>query len=112
MIKNDNIRPIRYSHLIRGQIEVDIYGREYLEEHFFTYPNKPDQKPIRCIPQMTFIDSFGLYRNMYRTLLGFYIIPSNMTIRERTRLANIFPIALGPHGAEIEQTIECLKPAF
>ncbi|KAE8314873.1 hypothetical protein BDV41DRAFT_533246 [Aspergillus transmontanensis] len=36
------------------------------------------------------IDGFGLYRNMYRSLMGFYIIPVCLTAAERTNRGHSF----------------------
>lgn len=100
---------MKFSHPIRGELEVRKHGRDYLETNFVRSKKNPF---ILCMPQMTFVDGFGLYRNMYQSLLGFYLIPSNLTLREETRVANIFLITLGPQGLKLEQTLKCLKPAF
>ncbi|KAI5778025.1 hypothetical protein EDC01DRAFT_623375 [Geopyxis carbonaria] len=99
------IRPFRLSHAIRAEIEIDVYGRQHLEDTL-----AGSSLPIFSIPQLTFIDAFGVYRNMYRTLTGIYMIPSNLPVRERTRLENVFPITLGPHGSSLEDVLKCLEP--
>lgn len=45
------------------------------------------------------------------TDLGIYLIPSNLPLRERTRLVNVFPITLGPHGSKLDDVLACLEPS-
>ncbi|KAH0612078.1 uncharacterized protein H6S33_010130 [Morchella sextelata] len=40
---------------------------------------------------------------------GVYMIPSNLPIRERTRLVNVFPLTLGPHGSDLRDVLGCLE---
>ena len=56
------------------------YGREALKDTFYS------EEKVISIPYQLFIDGFGLYRNIYRSLVGFYMIP-----------AAKFPKILGPH---------------
>jgi hypothetical protein len=58
---------------------------------------------------MTFIDGFGLYRNSYRSLMGIYLIPAALSFQERARRANVFPLALGPHGSNFADVISAMK---
>jgi hypothetical protein len=62
-----SIRAVRLTHPIRAELELKTYGREVLVRDFVS---RAGCRPIRCMPQMTFIDGFGLYRNMYRSLTG------------------------------------------
>jgi hypothetical protein len=62
-----SIRAVRLTHPVRAELEIKAYGRQVLERDFVS---RAGQRPIRCMPQMTFIDGFGLYRNMYRSLTG------------------------------------------
>ena len=95
------LRTIRMVFPPAGELELATYGRQHFLDNF-----KP-QKCI-CLPYLNFIDGFGLYRNMYRTLMGIYIILSSMNVRDRSRRSNVFAIALGPHGASFESIIESL----
>lgn len=82
-MKTKTSRDIRLAHAIRAEIEIDIYGESYLEEFFVTSEEEADvaqsgskaspNRPL-CIPHLTFLDGFGLYRNMYRSLMGQYSI--------------------------------------
>lgn len=62
------------------------------------------------VPFLTFIDGFGLYRNAYRTLMGWYIIIAALTFEERSRRANVHPITLGPHGSNLADVAKALQP--
>lgn len=101
-IERWDIRPLHTSAPPRGELELAEYGREYLIQSFTS------TKAI-SLPYMCFIDGFGLYRNMYRSLMGIYLILAGMNVYDRTKRANVFPITLGPHGANFEDVIEALQ---
>ena len=61
------------------------------------------------VPVFTFMDAFGVYRNMQRSLMGIYNIPAGMTFEERSRNVNVFPITLGPHGSNDEDVLEAIQ---
>ena len=63
------------------------------------------------MPYLLFIDDFGVHRNMYRALKAFYLIPACLTYEERRKLANVFTLTLGPHGAGLSDVVEAFaKP--
>ena len=88
----------------RGELELAQYGRPRLAA-------LADERCI-SIPVLTFIDAFGLYRNMYRALLGIYAMPAGLNWRERKRQANMLALALGPHAASFEDIIRVLQPGL
>ena len=55
------------------------------------------------------MDGFGLYRNMYRALMGMYMILAGLSFVERSRPSNIVPLTLGPHGVDMEDTVSTLE---
>ena len=59
-----------------------------------------------------FIDDFGLYRYMYRSLTGVYLTASALTLLERQRTKNVFPITLGPHGSSLNDVVKALAEGF
>ncbi|KAK3402708.1 hypothetical protein B0T20DRAFT_342426, partial [Sordaria brevicollis] len=61
----------------------------------------------------TFIDGFGVYRNVYRSVMGVYQSPAGLPFKIRARNANIFPITLGPHTSnfnDIVKALGCIMP--
>lgn len=58
---------------------------------------------------LTFIDVFGLYRNLYRLLIGIYFILVSLYARKRDRRANVFPLTLGLYGSNFVDVIEAIK---
>ncbi|KAE8164620.1 hypothetical protein BDV40DRAFT_310810 [Aspergillus tamarii] len=78
---------------------------------FFRLPSKAKQN-VRSVPFLQFIDDFGIHRNMYRALKGFYIIPAGLCYKERRLLANIFTLTLGPHGASMDDIIMSFRSEF
>lgn len=98
------IRPLWQSSPPRGQLEIEAYGRDFLRQKFQSYSH------VTSLPFFTFIDGFGLYRNMYRSLLGYYITPAGLNHIERNRRTNIFPMTLGPHGSTLTDVVEAIGP--
>jgi hypothetical protein len=64
---------------------------------------------VRSIPFLLFIDDFGIYRNMYPALKGFYIIPIGLFYSERRLLGNIFTLTLSLHGASIDDVVASFR---
>ena len=97
------LRPLNLSSPIRGELEIVEFGRQYLID---TLTNSVS------VPLMCFMDAFGLYRNMYRSLLGIYFIFAGLTVNERKRRSNVFPLTFGPHGSELKAICDTLKPGI
>ncbi|KAI9748387.1 MAG: hypothetical protein M4579_007241 [Chaenotheca gracillima] len=96
-IKQKMVRPINQTAPLRAELELDAYGRYHFE--------KLSRESCIAVPFLCFIDGFGLYRNMYRSLMGVYLVLASMNNRDRMRRANIFPLTLGPHGSDFEDVI-------
>ncbi|KAG6238717.1 hypothetical protein E4U23_008060 [Claviceps purpurea] len=77
---------------LRGEREIDVFGRDYLERYF-------TDKDMISLPMFLFADGFGLYRNMYRAIEGLYLMPQYLPAAHREKLTSIMPLALGPFGA-------------
>ncbi|KAL7818066.1 hypothetical protein V8C44DRAFT_211757 [Trichoderma aethiopicum] len=93
-----------HTHPIRAELELEVYGRDLYEKGW-----DHEQDRIVSCPIMVFIDGFGLYRNSYRSLIGVYTIVAALSGEDRHRQANIFPIALSPHGSNFNDTINALQ---
>ena len=100
-----NITPLCKYHPLRGELELQAFGRDHLEAFDSTLTGR---KTV-SLPWMTFIDAFGLYRNRRRSLMGMYLIPASLPFSERQRRANVFPLTLGPHGSNFSDVIGALK---
>lgn len=57
-------RSVKLTTPLRAEKEIMVFGRGYLEEKF-------SDPSIISLPFFLFVDSFGLFRNMYRSLMGF-----------------------------------------
>jgi hypothetical protein len=88
---------------LRAQLELQHYTRSHFVEKF-------DGHCVLSVPFLTFIDGFGLYRNAYRTLIGWYIIIAALKFEDRSRRANVYPITLGPHGSNLADVAKALQP--
>ncbi|KAL8915964.1 MAG: hypothetical protein Q9208_008764 [Pyrenodesmia sp. 3 TL-2023] len=100
-------RPLQKSSPISGELEVRQYGREYLTR-IVTSPNKE----VLSLPFSLFIDDFGVHRNMYRAIKAFYWIPAALPYADRRKIANVFTLCLGPHGAAIEDIVKAIQKEF
>lgn len=94
-------RPTMITSPLRAEKEIATYSRQYLETYF------TDTSMI-SLPFSLFIDAIGLYRNMYRPIMGFYLIPQFLDKRLRNRRKSLIPLTLGPFGSKFADTIECL----
>ncbi|KAN0117108.1 hypothetical protein V8E51_003085 [Hyaloscypha variabilis] len=93
------ITPACQSHPPRGELELQVYGRQHFQLHAGN---------TISLQFLTFIDSFGLYRNMYRSLLGVYIILASLNLRQRSRRVNIFPLTLGSHASKFDDALSSI----
>jgi hypothetical protein len=99
-------KSIRFTHPIRGDLEVMHYSRQSIESF------ASSSFPCRSLPLILFVDEFGVYRNMYRALKGFYISPANVEFQERRKPGNQFTLTLRPYGAVIEDIMRNLELAI
>lgn len=63
---------------------------------------------MNLFPILIFIDSFSVFRNLYRLLIGYYITPAGLTYKERTKSSNIFLLVLGPYSSNFANIIKGL----
>jgi len=98
--------PLAFTHPIRAEIEIEEFTRERFADNF-----DKEHSGIQCIsvPLQMFIDGFGLYRNSYRSILGFYFTIGALTFQERLRKANVLPMTLGPHGQNFDDAVDALQ---
>ncbi|EFW13347.1 conserved hypothetical protein [Coccidioides posadasii str. Silveira] len=104
-----SVQELRLSTPLRGELEIAAYGRDMLIK--MLCPGDPIKRTI-SIPFQLFIDGFGLYRNMYRNITGFYMIPAGLNDSERRRRNNVYTIALGPHATNFPDVVEALAPGL
>ncbi|ELR10244.1 hypothetical protein GMDG_04632 [Pseudogymnoascus destructans 20631-21] len=95
--KRGDIRPAIQSHPHIAELEIRAHGRQWLTELL--------QRGFISAPLIMFIDVFGLYRNMYRSLTGVYFSLAGQTLRARMHRANVFVLTLGPHGASSDEVL-------
>jgi len=100
-LRDQTCRPLQLAHPIRGELELDTFGRQWFLDNFLS----------ECIsmPFTLFLDAFGLYHNMYRSIMGIYMQPANITGHERSRRRNVFAVTLGPFGAKFSDVIDALS---
>lgn len=92
-------RSTALSHPLRGELELEHFGRNHLEDL-----GRKKGKTL-SLPFLLFIDDFGVHRNMYRAIKAFYAIPAGLGYNERRKLSNTYVLTLGPHGADPQTTI-------
>ena len=101
------LRPLSQSHPNRAELELSEFTRQHFVAKF-----DQSELPRISLPLLTFIDGFGLYRNMYRTLMGVYFIIAAFLSRERARWANVLPITLDSHGSNFADVVNALGDAL
>ena len=99
------ITPLCLNHPIRGELEIQAFGRD----HLLQLDSQRSNRRTFSLPLLTFIDGFGLYRNTYRTLMGVYFIFAGLPFHERARRANVIPFTIGPHGSNFSDVIDAIK---
>ncbi|KAI5777603.1 hypothetical protein EDC01DRAFT_604245, partial [Geopyxis carbonaria] len=101
--KPKTIRSCRLAHPVLAELEIEQYGRDFLVSL-----SNPSNRQVISVPQMIFIDGFGLYRNVHCSLMGIYAVYSCQRSRDRNVLNNIYPITLGPHGANLSIVLDVI----
>ena len=101
---NGTLRCCSKLHSLRGELEVQCYTRPYLSQL--------SQRGTIALPFMLFIDDFGVHRNMYKALKGFYLSPATLSYSNRRRLANHYTISLGPHGVSVDDMVDSFCSEF
>jgi hypothetical protein len=98
--KSDTIRSTCQSSPLKGELEIEEFTREFLEEK---------APSMWSLPLVCFRDGFGVYRNMYRSLTGVYMSIAGMDQRQRSQRVNNFALTLGPHGSDTEVVLRSIK---
>lgn len=99
-IRSKTIRPLSQSSPLRAELEVETFGRQFFVERALS--------TTISLPLVMFIDDFGVYRNMHRTLTGVYMSLAGMSQKMRNRRVNVFPLTLGPHGSKIGDVLAAI----
>lgn len=92
------LRPIRLSNPHRAELEIQTFGRDALISRF-------TQQHVWSLPMKIFIDAFGLYRNMYRSILGVYALLAFLPDHIANRQSSVIPITLTPFASEDADTL-------
>lgn len=64
-------RMSRLMHTLSAELEIDVYGREKLETEAIG-------SDIVSVLHTTFIDGFGVFRNVYRSLTGIHFMAASL----------------------------------
>lgn len=105
-INASSLRPIQQEDPIRGELELNHFGRKQLIAKFCY---KDTGIEVISVLLLFYIDVFGLYRNMYRALIGVYLFVARLTNKERSRRANIIPLTLGLYGCNLAEVIDTIS---
>lgn len=96
-----SVRPLNLSSPLRGELELKTYSRRKLLNKYY-YQN------YVSFPYQLFIDRFGMYRTVYHSTIGIYLIPTGLSADHRAKKQNLFPITLGPHSTNFTDVIKSL----
>ncbi|KAI1494442.1 hypothetical protein F5X96DRAFT_560289 [Biscogniauxia mediterranea] len=99
--------PVGRASPVPGLLEMNEFGRNTLVETFAQSGSRPQ---VRSLPVMTFTDGFGLYRTMYKSIMGVYNVVAALPKANHGRQINVFPLTLGPHGSNFKDVMKALEP--
>lgn len=105
-IQTKTFRPLLQECPIRRQLEIIKFGRQNLIDKFAN----PRKYTVRYLVLLYFIDRFGLYRNIYRKLIGIYFIAAGLTAQQRNRRTNVLPFTLGLYSSNMDDVIKAIGP--
>lgn len=90
---------------LRGELEIQTHSRQY----FVDLDNyaRTGIGQVWSLPYFSFIDGFGAYLSLYRTIVGIYHLLCCLTLQERQRRATVFPLTLSPHGSNLAEVNMC-----
>lgn len=100
--------PLNKTKMLRAELEMRAFGgRKRLLQLV-----SPKARRVICVPMMLFIDGFGLYRTMHRSLIGIYAIMASLSHDARRRSEFIYTLAFGPHGTNYQDVIAAITPGL
>lgn len=96
-------RPIHQRHRVTAEPELIHLTHEYVLSSLVAKTGKStskDSEQIKHVPLpfLAFLNRFRLYRDAYYSLKGMYITPAGLNVENRTQLANMFVLMIGPFG--------------
>lgn len=92
------VQPLNLTFFIRGDLELKIYGRTHLRSLL-------DNGNCYSMLYQLFINGFSVYCNMYRSLMGIYLILASLCVYDRAKSSNILPVTLGPYASNFTDVI-------
>lgn len=101
---SQTIRPILQLSPNQGKLEIKAFGRDFLVSQL--------KNSIQLFPMVIFVDGFGFYRNMYRSLTAVYAMPTGLNIDKQQKSQNCFTLTLGPHGLEFNNVAKGLHTSM
>jgi hypothetical protein len=107
-IGSNTLRPVALSHPLRGELEIIEFQKIGYNRNTMIHHLDSATKTIKSFPYTLFIDSFGLYRNMYRPIPGFYAQFAFLNELDRKKRINVFPITLAPFAAKWDEVVDSL----
>jgi len=107
-VRSNNLRPVALSHPLRGELEIIEFQNIGYDRTTMIRHLDSATKTVKSFPYTLFIDSFGLYRNMYRPIPGFYAQFAFLNELDRKKRINVFPITLAPFAAKWDEVVESL----
>lgn len=102
-------RLIQKTNPIRAELEIMHYSRVRIAM-FDTNTNGSIR--VCSLLLLNFIDRFGLYRNIRRSITGFYFILANLPFLERNRRTNVIPITLSPYRSNLQGIVDIVGPSL
>jgi hypothetical protein len=103
IVSGQTSRPISRRHELLAEAEIRVYGLEYLTKLM------KKTHTVISVPTTTFIDGFTSFRKTQLSLLGVYVCPANLPLRDRLSQLNQYPLTLGPMGSTTIHAAQILR---
>lgn len=98
------IRLVQQARYIRNKLEILYFGRKYLVDIFV------NGIKVLSLLLKNFTDSFRLYRNMHRSLIGFYFILASLLFQESNRRSNVICFTLSLYSSNLRAVVAAIAP--
>jgi len=95
-------RALNLSSSMRGELEIQIYKKKYLEDKFV-------DRDIILYSILFFINGFDFFRNMYRSLISWYLILVALNLKNRNRRTNVFVLTLDSYDFNFSNVVAAVE---
>ena len=105
-LKKRNFRSFNQINFNREKFKLFEFTKQHFVNKFDVFRSKHF---ILSLLLLTFIDDFELYRNMYRTLMSFYVNIASFSARKRVKRFNVLSLTFESHESNFSNVVIVLQ---